>query len=56
MPQARYSLASEVLSCALEAAISRGDPVAIDDVRVVLQRRSDREMRVVGTLDLVGRG
>ena len=56
LPQARYSLASEVLSCVLEAAIGSGDPVAIDDARGVLQRRSDREMRVVGTLDLVGRG
>lgn len=54
--QRRYSLAGEVLSCAVEAAYREGDAEGIDQLRAVLQARSDREMQVVGVLDLVGRG
>jgi hypothetical protein len=53
---ARYSAAGEVLSCAVEAAYRRGDDAAIGALRDVLQRRSDREMQIIGSLDLVGRG
>ena len=53
---ARYSAAGEVLSCAIEVAYRNGDTAAIDGLRDVLQRRSDREMQIVGALDLVGRG
>ena len=54
--QQRYSLAGEVLSCAFEVAYREGDAAGIEDLRAVLQRRSDREMQIIGTLDLVGRG
>ena len=54
--QQRYSLAGEVLSCAFEVAYREGDAAGIEELRAVLQRRSDREMQIIGTLDLVGRG
>lgn len=52
----RYSRAGEVLACAIEAAYRAGDPVLIEPLRTVLQRRSDREMQIIGALELVGRG
>lgn len=54
--QARYALASDVLSCSIEAAYAAGDASAIAELHAVLQRRSDHEMQIVGQLDLVGRG
>ncbi len=52
----RYSLAGDVLGCAMEAAYAAGDQEGIDALRGVLQARSDREMQIIGQLDLVGRG
>ena len=53
---ARYSLAGNVLATAFEAAYRAGDQDGIDVLRAVLQARSDREMQIIGQLDLVGRG
>ena len=53
---ARYSLAGDVLGCAMEAAYAAGDQEGIEALRAVLQARSDREMQIIGQLDLVGRG
>lgn len=52
----RYGRAGEVLSCAIDAAFATGDRDAVGLLRAVLTRRSANEMRVVGQLDLVGRG
>jgi hypothetical protein len=52
----RYSLAGDVLGCAVEAAYGLGDQELIDALRAVLEARSAREMQIVGQLDLVGRG
>jgi len=54
--QRRYDLAGEVLAAAIEAGYAQSDQEAIDALRVVLQRRTDREMQIVGQFDLVGRG
>ena len=40
----------------MEAAYAAGDQEGIDALRAVLQARSDREMQIIGQLDLVGRG
>ena len=42
--------------CAMEAAYAAGDREGIEALRAVLQARSDREMQIIGQLDLVGRG
>jgi hypothetical protein len=52
----RYSLAGDVLGCAMEAAYAAGDEEGIEALRAVLRARSDREMQIIGQLDLVGRG
>jgi hypothetical protein len=52
----RYSLAGDVLGCAVEAAYGLGNQELIDALRAVLEARSAREMQIVGQLDLVGRG
>ena len=51
-----YDAASRVLSTALDAAFASGDPTRVAEIKAVLDARSATEMRVVGTLDLVGRG
>ena len=51
-----YDAASRVLSTALDAAFASGDPTRIAEIKAVLDARSATEMRVVGTLDLVGTG
>lgn len=52
--QAEYNLASEVLSCALEAAIPTGGTLR-DRVRSVLEHRLRREVEIRGNFTVVGR-
>jgi hypothetical protein len=52
--RAEYDLAGEVLSCALEAALSRSDALR-DQVRSVLEHRLRREVEIRGDFTLVGR-
>ena len=51
-----YHRASVVLSTGLEAAYRTGDTRRIDALRAVLEARTAREARILGALDLVGRG
>lgn len=51
-----YDAASRALSAALDAAFASGDDARIAELKAVLDARSATEMRVIGTLDLVGRG
>ena len=52
--EARYSLASEVLSCALEEA-EPGSPLATA-ADAALDARLAREQEIIGAFQLVGRG
>lgn len=52
--QAEYNLASEVLSCALEAAVPAGRALR-DRVRSVLEHRLRREVEVRGNFNVIGR-
>ena len=52
----RYHAASEVLAEAVEAGYAAGDEARVDRLRALLEARSGNEMRIVGALDLVGRG
>jgi DNA mismatch repair ATPase MutS len=51
----RYALASEALSCAVEATMSTGGPLR-DEVSALLDRRLARETEVIGEFQLVARG
>ena len=50
----RYALASEALSCAVEATMSTGGPLR-DEVSALLDRRLAHETDVIGEFQLVGR-
>ncbi len=52
----RYELASEVLSCAAEAAASRGDEELAESVHDLIRLRLKHEQEVVGVFTAVGRG
>ena len=55
--QVAYDRAGEVLSCAVEHALTHGDvAVLLTASRSVLQIRSDREMAILGGWNMVGRG
>ena len=54
--QLAYDRAGEVLSCAIEHALARGDDELLGASRRLLQLRSEREMAILGDLDLAGRG
>ena len=53
--QADYERASEVLSCATEAAFASGDTARIAAVEELLQQRMANENAVTGTFLAVGR-
>lgn len=53
---ARYHLAGEALSLAIEHAYRVGDAELAASLRKLLKARSDHEMAIVGQLELVGRG
>jgi len=54
--QAAYDRAGEVLSCAVEHAVTQGDAALLAACRTVLQIRSDREMDILSGWNMVGRG
>jgi hypothetical protein len=54
--EADYERASEVLSCAAEAAFAHGDPEHISAVRRLLDQRMANETAVIGQYVGVGRG
>jgi hypothetical protein len=47
---------SRALSAALDAAFAAGDTARVAELKLLLDARSATEMKIVGTLDLVGRG
>ncbi len=51
-----YGEVSRVLSTAIDAAFADGDTVRVAELKRLLDTRSANEMKIVGTLDLVGRG
>lgn len=51
-----YDSVSRVLSGAIDAAFAGGDTVRVAELKQLLDARSATEMRIVGALDLVGRG
>lgn len=51
-----YDSVSRVLSGAIDAAFAAGDTVRVAELKQLLDARSATEMRIVGALDLVGRG
>lgn len=51
-----YDTASRALSEAIEAAFRAGDRARVGELRVLLDARSANEMRIIGALELVGRG
>jgi hypothetical protein len=51
-----YDVASRVLSAALEAAFAADDAVRVAQLKQLIDARSETQMRIVGALDLVGRG
>ena len=53
--QADYALASEVLSCAVEAAYASGDAAHIADVLELMDQRHANQQTVTGQFMAVGR-
>lgn len=51
-----YDGVSRVLSAALDEAFAVGDTARVAELKRLLDARSANEMRIVGALDLVGRG
>jgi hypothetical protein len=51
-----YDSVSRALSAAIDAAFAAGDAARVAELKVLLDARSANEMRIVGALDLVGRG
>jgi hypothetical protein len=51
-----YDRVSRVLSAAIDEAFAAGDATRVADLKQLLDARSANEMRIVGSLDLVGRG
>lgn len=51
-----YDTASRALSAAIDQAFAERDAARIGRLKALLDARSANEMRIVGTLDLVGRG
>ena len=51
-----YDQVSRVLSGALDEAFAAGDTARVAELKQLLDARSATEMRIVGALDLVGRG
>ncbi len=51
-----YDQVSRVLSAAIDQAFAAGDAARVAELKHVLDARSATEMRIVGTLALVGRG
>ncbi len=51
-----YDSVSRALSAALDAAFAAGDAVRIAELKLLLDARSATEMKIVGALELVGRG
>ena len=51
-----YDTVSRALSAALDAAFAAGDTARVAELKVLLDARSATEMRIVGALELVGRG
>lgn len=51
-----YDATSRVLSAALDDAFAAGDANRIAELKLLLDARSATEMRIVGALELVGRG
>jgi hypothetical protein len=53
---ATYSLASEALSCSLEAALANGDSALDARGAALLAERSAKEVQIMGEWGFVGRG
>ncbi len=53
---ARYDLASQVLSAAIEAAFASGDVAGRTSLFALLRARNGHELAIIGSLNLVGRG
>ena len=51
----RYALASEALSCAVEATLAAAGPLR-DEVSALLDRRLEHETAIIGEFQLVARG
>jgi len=51
-----YDASSRALSRAIDAAFAAGDRDRVAQLKALLDDRSANEMRIVGALDLVGRG
>lgn len=51
-----YDQVSRVLSRAVDDAFAAGDTARVAELKQLLDARSATEMRIVGSLDLVGRG
>jgi hypothetical protein len=51
-----YDATSRVLSAALDDAFAAGDANRIAELKLLLDARSATEMKIVGALELVGRG
>ncbi len=51
-----YDSVSRSLSAAIDEAFEAGDAARVAELKALLDARSANEMRIVGALDLVGRG
>lgn len=51
-----YDSVSRTLSAALDEAFAAGDAARVAELKLLLDARSATEMKIVGALDLVGRG
>ncbi|MEX0846347.1 MAG: hypothetical protein WD023_01100 [Ilumatobacteraceae bacterium] len=51
-----YDATSRVLSAALDDAFAAADTNRVAELKLILDARSATEMKIVGALDLVGRG
>jgi hypothetical protein len=51
-----YDTTSRVLSAALDEAFAARDTNRVAELKLILDARSATEMKIVGALDLVGRG
>jgi predicted thioredoxin/glutaredoxin len=54
--QVAYDRATEVLSCALEYAVSNSDVELVAAARNLLRLRNERELQVIGDWQMIGRG
>jgi hypothetical protein len=51
-----YNSVSRALSSALDEAFAAGDAARVAELKLLLDSRSATEMKIVGALELVGRG